>query len=102
MVSRSTTDPGRQPIRASISDSSPAPTHTVVVPNSIDMVSVLGPGDAHLGIIERAFGATVHVRGNRITLTGPPAEIALAERLLDEIVTIIRTGQGVSEEIVRS
>ena len=84
-----------------MTDTSPAPTHTVVVPNSIDMVSVLGPGDAHLGIIERAFGATVHVRGNRITLTGPPAEIALAERLLDEIVTIIRTGQGVSEEIVQ-
>ncbi len=83
-----------------MTDSSPAPTHTVIVPNSIDMVSVLGPGDAHLGIIERAFGATVHVRGNRITLSGPPAEIALAERLLDEIVTIIRTGQGVSEEIV--
>lgn len=83
-----------------MTDSSAAPRHTVVVPNSIDMVSVLGPGDAHLNIIERAFGATVHVRGNRITLTGPPAEIALAERLLDEIVTIIRTGHGVSEEIV--
>ncbi|UUZ58528.1 PhoH family protein [Nocardioides sp. B-3] len=83
-----------------MTDSSAAPTHTVVVPNSIDMVSVLGPGDSHLGIIERAFGALVHVRGNRITLTGPPAEIALAERLLDEIVTIIRTGRGVSEEIV--
>ena len=84
-----------------MTDSSPAPTHTVIVPNSIDMVSVLGPGDAHLGIIERAFDATVHVRGNRITLSGPPAEIALAERLLDEVVTIIRTGQGVSEETVR-
>jgi len=83
-----------------MTDTSPAPTHIVVVPNSIDMVSVLGPGDAHLGIIERAFGATVHVRGNRITLSGPRSEIALAERLLDEIVTIIRTGQGVSEEIV--
>ena len=83
-----------------MTDTSPALTHTVVVPNSIDMVSVLGPGDAHLAIIERAFGATVHVRGNRITLSGPPSEIALAERLLDEIVTIIRTGQGVSEEIV--
>ena len=46
------------------------PTHTVVVPNSIDMVSVLGPGDEHLRLIERAFEATVHVRGNRITLAG--------------------------------
>ena len=42
------------------------PTHTVVVPNSIDMVSVLGPGDEHLRLIERAFEATIHVRGNRM------------------------------------
>ena len=25
--------------------------HTVVVPNSINMVSLLGPGDEHLGLI---------------------------------------------------
>ncbi len=83
-----------------MTDTSPAPTRIVVVPNSIDIVSVLGPGDAHLAIIERAFNATVHVRGNRVTLSGQPAEIAFAERLLDEIITIIRTGQGVSTEIV--
>ncbi|MBS2938646.1 PhoH family protein [Nocardioides sp. J2M5] len=76
------------------------PAHTVVVPNSIDMVSVLGPGDAHLRVIERVFNADVHVRGNRITLTGESAEVAMAERLLDEIVTLVRTGQGVSDETV--
>ena len=76
------------------------PTHTVVVPASIDMVSVLGPGDEHLRTIERTFDCDVHVRGNRITLTGDSAEIALAERLLDELVTIIRTGQGVTTETV--
>ena len=64
------------------------------------MVSLLGPGDEHLGILERSFDAEVHVRGNRITLHGPPAEVALAERLLDELVTIIRTGQGVTGETV--
>ena len=74
--------------------------HTVVVPSSIDLVSLLGPGDAHLGLIERGFEAEIHVRGNRITLTGEPGEIALAERLLDELVTILRTGQGVTEETV--
>ncbi|MCY4725837.1 PhoH family protein [Nocardioides sp. STR2] len=76
------------------------PTHTVVVPNSIDMVSVLGPGDEHLRLIERSFDATVHVRGNRITLAGESAEVATAERLLDEIVTLVRTGQGVTGETV--
>jgi len=71
-----------------------------VVPNSVNMVSLLGPGDEHLSLIEDAFAADIHVRGNQITLHGPPHEIALAERLLDELVTIIRTGQGVTGETV--
>ncbi|MCM3515561.1 PhoH family protein [Nocardioides sp. P86] len=64
------------------------------------MVSLLGAGDEHLALIERAFDAEIHVRGNRITFLGEPGEVALAERLLDELVTIIRTGQGVTGETV--
>ncbi|MFL6155632.1 MAG: PhoH family protein, partial [Marmoricola sp.] len=78
----------------------PATVHTVVVPNSINMVSLLGPGDEHLGQIENALEADIHVRGNQITLKGEPGEIALAERMLDELVTIIRTGQGLTAETV--
>jgi phosphate starvation-inducible PhoH-like protein len=78
----------------------PGTKHVVVVPNSVNMVSLLGPGDGHLKLIEDAFDADIHVRGNQITLIGPPHEIALAERLLDELVTIIRTGQGVTDETV--
>ena len=78
----------------------PMTSHVVVVPNSINMVSLLGPGDVHLGLIEKAFDADVHVRGNQVTLRGEPAEVALAERLIDELVTIIRTGQGVTGETV--
>jgi phosphate starvation-inducible PhoH-like protein len=85
--------------RSSTRDAHPT-RHTVVVPNSINMVSLLGPGDEHLALIERSFEADVHVRGNRITMHGDPGEVALAERLLDELVTIIRTGQGVTAETV--
>jgi phosphate starvation-inducible protein PhoH and related proteins len=74
--------------------------HTVVVPNSIDMVSLLGPGDEHLGLLERSFAVEIHVRGNRVTMAGEPAEVALAERLLDELVSILRTGQGITPETV--
>ena len=74
--------------------------HTVVVPNSIDMVSLLGPGDEHLAQLEEALEADLHVRGNKITLIGEPSELALAERLLDELVTILRTGQPVTGETV--
>jgi phosphate starvation-inducible protein PhoH and related proteins len=88
----------RRPDRTSLDQTQTR--HTVVVPNSIDMVSLLGPGDEHLGLIERGFKAEIHVRGNRITRTGDPGEVALAERLIDELVAIIRTGQGVTPETV--
>jgi phosphate starvation-inducible protein PhoH and related proteins len=76
------------------------PAHTIVVPSSIPMVALLGPSDEHLALIEKAFSADIHVRGNQVTLRGEPAEVALVERLLDELVTIIRTGQGVTTETV--
>ena len=77
------------------------PAHTIVVPNSVAMVALLGPQDEHLTLIEKAFStADVHVRGNQITVRGEPAEVALMERLVDELVTIIRTGQGVTPETV--
>ncbi len=44
--------------------------HTVVVPNSINMVALLGPGDEHLALMEEAFDADLHVRGNQFTLRG--------------------------------
>jgi phosphate starvation-inducible PhoH-like protein len=63
-------------------------------------VSLLGPRDEHLSFIEKAFNADIHVRGNRITLRGEQAEVALVERLLDELVTMIRTGRGITLETV--
>ncbi len=76
------------------------PQHIVDVPNSINMVSLLGPNDEHLALIESGFDADVHVRGNRVTLRGESAELALAERLIDELVAILRTGQGITPETV--
>jgi phosphate starvation-inducible PhoH-like protein len=76
------------------------PQHTIVIPASIPMVALLGPGDEHLNLIEKAFKADVHVRGNQVTLRGDSAEVALAERLVDELVTLIRTGQGITTETV--
>jgi len=82
------------------SQSNAGTRHTVVVPASINMVALLGPSDEHLRLIEDAFGADVHVRGNQITFQGEPGEVALMERLLDELVALLRTGQGISTETV--
>jgi phosphate starvation-inducible PhoH-like protein len=76
------------------------PTHTFTVPSSIDAVALFGAGDEFLRLIERDFEADIHVRGNRVSVTGEPGEVALIERLLDELTTIVRTGQGMTRETV--
>ncbi len=76
------------------------PRHLIVIPSSLSVVSVLGPGDEFLRIIEREFNADVHVRGNEMRLAGDRGEVALIERLVDELVTMVRTGQGLTAETV--
>ena len=75
--------------------------HRIVVPTSLNMVSLLGAGDELLRTIERIFPDTnIHVRGNEVTVSGESIDVALVERLLDELVTVIRTGQGLTREAV--
>ncbi|GAA3085843.1 phosphate starvation-inducible PhoH-like protein [Kribbella aluminosa] len=75
-------------------------SHKIVVPNSIDMVALLGARDEFLRIVEKEFAADIMVRGNEITLNGEPAELALAERLIDELIAVIRTGHGLTGDSV--
>jgi phosphate starvation-inducible protein PhoH and related proteins len=75
--------------------------HRIVVPTSLSMVSLLGSGDVQLRTIERAFPAVdIHVRGNEVTVTGAPDEVAMVESLFDELIAVLRTGQGLSPEAV--
>ena len=64
------------------------------------MVNVLGPRDEFLRIMERELAADIHVRGNEFTLTGTTSDIAAATEALTEVITILRTGQGLSTETV--
>ncbi|UFU04935.1 PhoH family protein [Ruania halotolerans] len=63
--------------------------HQVTIPEHVPMVALLGQRDEVLRAIETGFPAVdVHVRGNVVTLTGRPGEVALAERLVDELSEI--------------
>ncbi|MEN0070767.1 MAG: PhoH family protein [Propionicimonas sp.] len=64
------------------------------------MVSVLGPRDEFLRILESALDADIHVRGNEITFVGDPVAVTAAADVLTELITIVRTGQGLSADAV--
>jgi phosphate starvation-inducible PhoH-like protein len=74
---------------------------SVVVPPNVPAVSLFGPSDAYLRSVEAAFPEVeVIARGNEIALTGPEGDVADIERLLADLIAIVRTGQGLTPESV--
>ncbi|WP_375400760.1 PhoH family protein [uncultured Amnibacterium sp.] len=62
--------------------------------DGIAMVRLLGPQDRLLTQIQRQFPLVeVSVRGNQVTLTGEPAQVHAAERLIEELLQMVRNGQ---------
>jgi phosphate starvation-inducible PhoH-like protein len=74
---------------------------TVVVPGEQAMVSLLGSGDELLHVVERSLDSDIHVRGNEITITGAPAENAIAVRLFEALLDLIKAGQHLTPDAVR-
>ncbi|MGJ6123490.1 PhoH family protein [Mycolicibacterium sp. Y3] len=90
MTPRETTadTPSRQ-VRSSIT----------VPPDAV--VGLLGSADENLRALESLLTADIHVRGNAITLSGDPADIALAERVVGELVAVLAAGQPLNPDAVR-
>ncbi|MCD9141819.1 PhoH family protein [Streptomyces albireticuli] len=79
----------------------PQATARFTVPAKHPMVTVLGSGDSLLRVIEKAFpGTDIHVRGNEVSATGAPGDVALVQRLFDEMMLVLRTGQPMTEDAV--
>ena len=64
-------------------------------------MGLLGSADENLRALERILAADLHVRGNAVTLSGEPADVALAERVISELVAIVAGGQPLTPEVVR-
>jgi phosphate starvation-inducible PhoH-like protein len=65
------------------------------------VVGLLGSADENLRALEQLLTADVHVRGNAVTLSGDSADVALAERVLTELIAVVAGGQTLTPESVR-
>ena len=73
----------------------PEPTVERILADGVAMVQLLGPQDRLLRVVEREHpDVDVHVRGNEIMLSGSPEHVAAARSLVDELIAMARTGQG--------
>jgi phosphate starvation-inducible PhoH-like protein len=80
--------------------SAPQVRSSIDVPPDL-VVGLLGSADENLRALERTLAADLHVRGNAVTLSGEPADVALAERVISELVAIVASGQSLTPEVVR-
>jgi phosphate starvation-inducible PhoH-like protein len=65
------------------------------------VVGLLGSADENLRVLESLLVADIHVRGNSVTLTGEPADLAVAERAIGELIAIAARGQSLTPDAVR-
>ena len=90
--------------RETTADSSATATGSVrssitVPPDTI--VGLLGSADGNLRELEGLLDADIHARGNEVTFTGEPADVALAERVVAELIAVASSGQHVTPDAVR-
>src|SRR5450755_2968754 len=77
------------------------PTHIIVLPPELSMVTLLGPRDELLRAIENSFPhLDLLVRGNEFHVSGAGADVALLERTIDELLIVLATGQSLNRDAV--
>jgi phosphate starvation-inducible PhoH-like protein len=64
------------------------------------MVSLLGSRDELLHVIEKAFDADIHVRGNEITITGAAEESERVAGLFEELTELLAGGAELTADSV--
>ena len=74
---------------------------TLVVADERAMLGLLGSRDMLLRQLETGLAADIHVRGNRITLRGAASDVAFAEHVLRELLTLQESGSLITPDAVR-
>jgi len=72
----------------------------VTIPDSA-VLPLVGTRDENLRVVEDLLTADVHVRGNEVTLSGEPGEVAFAERVFAELISLVSKGSQLAPDAVR-
>jgi len=100
MAAQATPDPNGVSSRTARGATAPA-EFTMVVADEKAMMGLLGSRDLLLRLLEEHLAADIHVRGNRITLRGPDSDVAFAERVIRELLTLQESGSVITPDAVR-
>ncbi len=82
-------------------------TDTPVTPRRIPvpadgMESLVGPLDENLKTIEATFSVRLRTTGNDVLVEGDPDDVAKAERVLEQLTSMMRDGHAISSADVKT
>jgi phosphate starvation-inducible protein PhoH and related proteins len=66
--------------------------------SNVDQRLLFGQNDNYIRLIESQFDAKIVARGDTIILEGPKQEVENVSRLLEDMITRMRTGHEISEQ----
>jgi phosphate starvation-inducible PhoH-like protein len=84
---------------SALSPANPAQSRFTIPDQAV--LALLGHRDENLKVAEELLAADVHVRGNEVTLSGEPGDVAFADRVFAELVTLASKGQQLGPDAVR-
>ena len=68
-------------------------TDTIItVPDTVDMPSLCGVSDDVLRVIQDSFSARITIRGNRISISGDPAEVSSIASVFVDLIKSLESG----------
>lgn len=73
----------------------------LVVPSSVNMLELIGHNDEFLKIIEAEMAAGMVVRGNEISVFGPPKETERVVAYFEELIDLLQSGERLDAQSVR-
>lgn len=68
--------------------------------NDVNQLTFLGLHDANIKILEQSFSAKIIVRNGEVVITGEPAENAIIEKVLSELIYLVNRNNTLSESEV--
>ncbi|PHE40768.1 phosphate starvation-inducible protein PhoH [Bacillus pseudomycoides] len=70
------------------------------VENPNEAIALFGVNDAHLKVIERELAVAIVTRGESVRVSGTDETVALVEKILQQLLAVIRKGVSISERDV--
>ncbi|GAB6412546.1 PhoH family protein [Bacillus luti] len=68
--------------------------------NSNEAIALFGVNDAHLKVIERELNVSIVTRGETVHVSGADETVALVEKILQQLLVVIRKGVSITERDV--